>query len=409
MAVATAAQKAELLKLKREDLTVSFIVSKVSKTTKIEIDPTTQKRSFNVKEPEWNLQAKVHLKAGEYINTTDVDTTIGSILVNKLLIEGYVESVVDGHFYNDVITKKSFSKLLDKISTALMENKIALNPNVVKFLQAFEFYGLMLCSALSPSFTPGVFSVQDQIRDKRDELFAKYDDNPSLTEAVKIEDQLTEEAKKLLKGDPGMTLFDSGSRGSFNDNYKMMSIMVGPVKNPATGKYDVVKNNYIDGIEKKDLPALANTVVNAAYPRAVGTAEGGYLTKQFYAVYQSVSMDEPGTDCGSKGYLPVFLNSENYSSYMWQYAYENGKLVLLTDDNRTKFLNRVVRLRSPIGCLAPKLCNKCMGERFYRLNIRNVGLTAGRISNSIMNSSLKSFHQTKVNLFQVDPNKLLID
>lgn len=408
MATVSAALKAELLKLKRSDLTVPFLVSKISKTTKMETDENG-KKTFKVKEPEWNLQAKLFLKAGEYINTEDVETTLGSFLVNKLMIEDYVESVVDGHYYNEVITKKSFGKLIDKISMALMENKLPINPNVVKFIQAFEFYGLMLCSATSPSFTPGIFSVQDKIRDRRDELFAKYDDNPNLNEAVKIEDQLTAEAQKMLKGDPGMTLFDSGSRGSFDDNYKMMSIMAGPVKNPATGKYDIVKNNLIDGVERKDLPALANTVVNAAYPRAVGTAEGGYLTKQFYAVYQSISMDEPGTDCGSKGYQPAFLTDANYGDYMYQYAVVNGKLVLLTDDNRKQFINTAVKLRSPIGCLGHKLCSKCMGERFYRLNIRNVGLTAGRMPNSIMNASLKSFHSTKVNLTQVDPNKLLID
>jgi hypothetical protein len=407
MAVASAAIKKELLSKTRQELTVSFLISKIAKTTKIETDENGR-RLFNVKLPEWDLQAKVHLNPHEYINEEAVDTTIGSIIVNKLMIEGYVESVVDNHYYNEVITKKSFQKLLDRITNALMDDKIPLNPNVVKFLQAFEFYGLMLASAVSPSLTKGVMSVQDEVREKRDELFAKYDDHPTINEAVKIEDQLTKEAAKLLKDDPGMTLFDSGSRGSFDDNYKMMSVMVGPVAVPGSTKYDVVKNNYIDGVEKSDLPAIGNTMVAAAYSRAVATADGGYLTKQFYAVYQSIAIDEPGTDCGSKGFLPVFLTPKNYADYTWQYIYDNGKLVLLDDSTKDKYMNKTVKFRSPIGCLNPKLCNKCMGERFYKLNIKNAGLTTGRMPNSIMNASLKNFHNTKVKLTTVDPDKLLI-
>lgn len=400
--------KKELIAMNKRDLTVDFIVSKVAKTTKSVRDPKTGKRSFEVQPPEWNMQSTCSLKAGEYINTEDIETTLGSILYNKLLIEGTIESIVPGHFFNEVSTKKAVDKIVGWISNAIMEEKIPINPNVVGFIQAFEFYGLMLCSALSASFTPGIFSVNEKVRQKRDELFAKYGNNPTVTEAAHIEDELVKYAQSLLKDDPGMMLFDSGSRGSFDDNYKMMSIMAGPVKNPATGNYDVIKSNYIDGVEKKDLPALANTIVNAAYPRAVGTAEGGYLTKQFYAVYQSMSIDEKDTDCGSKGYLSVFITPQNYKDYVYQYAVEKGKLVLMTADNASQFYNRVVFLRSPLGCLAPKVCNKCMGERYYKLDIQNAGLTTARLPNSIMNASLKSFHNTKVHLVKVDPNRLLV-
>jgi hypothetical protein len=408
MSVVSPALKQELLKLKKSDLTVPFLVSKISKTTKVEKDPQTGKKQFHVKDAEWDCQAKMKLKAGEYINKEDVDTTLGSFLVNKLLIEDYVESVVPGGYYNEVITAKKFEKLVNLISTALLEGKLPLQPNVVKFIQAFEFYGLMLTASTSPAITPGLFSVDPEIRKKRDEMFAKTGDNPSLTEAVHIEDSLVKEAEKKLKGDPGMALFDSAAKGSFDDSYKMMSIMIGAVKNPNTGKYDMVKSNYIDGLQKEDLTAVGNSIVNGAYPKAIGTAEGGYLTKQFYAVFQSIVLDEPGSDCGSKGYLPVFLTDDNYNDYMWQYAVVNGKTVLLTNENRSQFVGKKVNLRSPIGCIGAKLCNKCMGERFYKLGIKNVGLTTGRISNSIMNASLKNFHNTKVKLNAVDPDKLLI-
>lgn len=410
MATVSPAIKAELLKLKKKDLTVNFLISKISTTTKNVKDPKTGKRKFITQKPAWDIHATMKLEAGEYINQEEVVTTVGIFLVNKLIFEGNIDQILDNHYLNETITADVFDKVMDRVSTALMDNKVKLNPNVVRFIQSFEFYGLMLCSAVSSSFTPEVMSVQPDLKAERDKMFAEHDGPMTVSQAVKIEDKLTADAKKDLKGDPGMTLFDSKARGSFADNYKMMSLMVGPVKNPANGQYDVVKNSYIEGIEKRDIPAIANTIVNAAYPKAIGTAEGGYLTKQFYAVYQSIGMDKPGTDCGSKGYLPVFLTERNYDNYLWQYiVLPSGKLVLLDSDNYKQFINTTVKMRSPIGCLGQKICNKCMGERFYKLGIENVGLTTGRLPNSIMNSSLKNFHSTKVKFTKVNPETLLID
>lgn len=411
MAVVTAEVKKELLGLTKDDCTVPFLISKISKTTKISRNEAGERRGFNVKPPEWDLKAKLHLKAGEYINEKDEDTTLGRFLFNKLIIEGTIESIIPGRYLNQTVTSKSMGKIIGDISTALMEKRIQLMPNVTEFIQHFEFYGLMLCSAVSPSLTPGLLSVQEDVRAYRDKLYeeAEAKGEVTLNVAVEIEDKVIAFAAKKLANDPGMTLFKSGSRGSFEDSYKMMALTVGPVKNPATGKYDIIKSNYIDGIEKKDLPAMGNAMVNGAYPKAIGTADGGYITKQFNAVFQGIVLDEPGTDCGSKGYLPTFLTAKNYPNYMWQYAVaKSGKIVCMTSENKDLFLNKVINLRTPMGCLTPKLCNACAGDRFYKLGIRDVGLTAARLPNSIMNAGMKAFHVTKIHFHTVNPDDLLI-
>ena len=83
-------------------------------------------------------------------------------------------------------------------------------------------------------------------------------------------------------------------------------------------------------------------------------------------------------------------------------------MTLLTEENKDKYLNKTVNFRSPIGCLSEKICSKCAGERYYKLGIENAGLTAGRISNGLMNANMKAFHITKVKYDTVDPDKLLI-
>lgn len=81
---------------------------------------------------------------------------------------------------------------------------------------------------------------------------------------------------------------------------------------------------------------------------------------------------------------------------------------MLSPENRDKYLNKKVKLRSPMFCKNDKVCNKCAGERYYIMGIKNSGLTAGRISNTLLNASMKNFHVAKVVFDEVDLNDLLI-
>lgn len=412
MSMAPAGVKDFLLRLKKEDLTVEFIAQNFANTTKVERD-ASGKKTFVTQPPKYNILDKINLKAGEYINTEDIQTTVGRILFNKLVIEGFVDSVTPGGYINQPITKKFFEGFMSNVvAKAVMEDRLPVEPNVVKFIQYFEFYGLKLCPMFAPSFTPGFFDPDPEIQEKKNELLEKArgdDGKIALVDAVRIEDTLIDETKKKKKKDPAMILFDSGSRGSFADNYKNMSIMVGPIKNPATGKYDVVTGNFMDGVSKEDIPAMSNAIVNAAYSRAVGTQDSGYQTKQFYAAFQGIVLDpDPESDCGSKGYLTVHLTSRNIKSYLYQYIVEGAKLVLLDSSNMDRYIDKTVQMRSPIGCLHDKICAKCAGKRYYILGIENAGLTTGRVSNTLMNKSMKAFHITKPEFNEVDPDSLLL-
>jgi len=134
----------------------------------------------------------------------------------------------------------------------------------------------------------------------------------------------------------------------------------------------------------------------------------GYMTKQFYAVYQSIVVDDAGTDCGTKAYLNITLTADIIHLFLDQYIVEGSKLILLTDDNADKYMNHKVQMRSPMFCISDKLCNKCAGERPELIGIKNIGLTAGRVSNTMLQKRMKSWHITKVSMNRVDPNTLLI-
>ena len=133
------------------------------------------------------------------------------------------------------------------------------------------------------------------------------------------------------------------------------------------------------------------------------------MTKQYYAAYQSIQIDEDCTDFGSKMGLEMVITSGNIEKYYYQYIIlENGGYDLLTPDNASKYLNKKVKLRSPMFCKSDKICSICAGRRFYIMGIKNIGLTTGRITNTLLNASMKNFHNAKLKFDNVNIDDLLI-
>ena len=359
-------KKKLLLSLKKEDLTVGLITKLFSYTTKV-----TPEKSFIVKEPEIDTQWKMILAPGEFTNKEQVETTAGIFLFNKLLVEGNLENVIPNGYYNEVLTKKKFSAFLSMIANAIMSGKITIKPTVYSFLRDYEFWALKLVTIFSPSYTPAMVTPSKKLMDAKQKLLNE-NKNASTAEMVDIRNELLDVARDTIKGDPGKTLFDSGSRGSFDNDFGNMFVAVGPVENPVTGQFDFMKSNYIGGISKEDLVAAGNIIVNAEYPKAIGTAKGGYQTKQFNAVFQTVTLGPKDSDCGTKGALTVTITKDNLDKYIDQYiALPNGKTELITEDLNVKYMNHPIKVRSPMYCLHldkdDAICNKCAGERFYKL------------------------------------------
>lgn len=399
-------KKRKLLALKQEEMSVSYITKAFTRSAKKTI--VNGKIKFVTQEPEFDFRAVFKLKAGEYINTTNITTNVGKFLFNKLIIENTISSIVPGGYYNKVFTKNSWDEIAKWISNSVMEGKLPID-NLVRYLKAFEFYGLKLVTHVSPSFSQEVLKPNPIVEKEKQKLLDELDkkENPTLKDYTDIEDKLVDTAKKAIGNDPSMSLYNSGSRGNFDNDYKINTVIVGPVKNCATGGYDFMKSDMMDGLRKEDIPKAGNMVVGASYPKAVGTAVGGYMTKEFYAVYQSIVLSDV-EDCGSKYTLKVALTKDNVDTFMYQYMMEGDKRVPLTPENQNKYIGKVVHFRSPMGCIGQQLCKTCAGQRFDKLGIKNVGLTAGKVSNNLMNKQMKKFHEIRVKLDTVDPASLLI-
>ena len=402
-------QKRELLSVKKEDLTVKKISQLFGYTTSSKKD---KQSVFEVTKPKFNPTDTFILEANEYINTERIETNVGKFLFNKLFFEGNnIGKLVPNGYNNTILTAKNFKKIDSMVANGAMDRKIEIVPDLLNYVRDVEFWGLGLVSIFGTSYTLDTIVPNKELAGKKEKILKEAKaKGGSLANYTEAQDKILDIVSNETKNSTGRFLFDSGARGSYENDFKNMMVTVGAIENPITGKHDFMTSSYIDGIKKEDLPAAANSVVNAEYPKAIGTASGGYMTKQFYAVFQNMILGEDGSDCKSKGGLNIFLDKDNLGLYIDQYLMDdNGKPLLITEDIDPKYLNRNVIIRSPMYCLDDKPCSICMGRRFYKLEIDNIGLVTSALSGAIQRASLKLRHSLLIKMNKIDEDKLLID
>ena len=390
-----------LLSLKPEDLTFARLVSLFGDTVQKGDNINKASRS------RFNTTDEMTLLPSEYFVKEKTLTTVGRFIYNKYIVERVGFQDVTGYI-NFPITDSANGRIEKMITDALMAEKITID-QFVKYIDCRDTLGMQLNSVITTSFTPNTIKAPKEIQAKKNELFKKYDkelNDGDIVVSEKIEKELTNDAKKLLKGDPGMDLYNSEARGNFG-NYKNMNLFKGASINPNTGKYEIVRSSFMDGIQKQDIPAFGTAVVSGAYPKAVGTQESGYLSKQLIACMQSEVLDEYGTDCHTTKTLNILLTDKNKSDYEYRYIVDGGKLVCLSPDVINKYVGKTVKLRSPMYCKDDKICNICAGDADYKLNNINIGLGCSNISTKLLRMGMKKFHTSNMKSTPIDVNDML--
>lgn len=339
-------------------------------------------------------------------NKNSVTTTVGIWVTNKLLFEG--ELFEHFKYQNRTMTGGVMKDMAKKISYLILEDKVELLA-LETFLQK-RMWLMRFVSILSPNDTEKMLLTSHALKKKKEELFKKYKDGIEAGDevtAVNLEKELLSAAKDYLKDDPAMDNYDSGARGKFDNGFKNMYLVRGSVESPdPTKSYEIITSNYMDGISKKDFATMADSLVGPGYSKAKATAPAGYSVKQFEQGFQHVVLDPPGSDCGTSEYITVDLTAKNVDLYMYCYIKDGSSLVELTSDKIDKYIGKTVKMRFSSVCESKTgRCNKCAGNLYYRLNLRNIGLTTTAIPSKILNMNLKKMHVSQVKLAEMDPMK----
>ena len=303
-------------------------------------------------------------------------------------------------YKNFTFTKSSADKLYEEMANLFIDKKIS-HFVMEQFTNNLNWLGFTLVPYLAPSMDLLSVSPTKEIKDIRKKTFDEYSDaiasNDVLTYNNEVEPKILSQAAKILdeKHSSGKLIFDSGVNGSFNTNYKITSVARGVVaKSNDPAAYTIATSSLVEGVSKKEMPVAADIAVQGSQGRAIDTRQGGYKVKQFYAGFQSISADFPGTDCKTPYTLEVLI--DNYKDYLYRNIEENGKIVNLSRESKDKYLGKVVKLRSPFFCQNPKICHVCAGDMIHKLGIRNIGLSSSNIGSALLNASLKAFHSLSV-------------
>ena len=342
-------------------------------------------------------------------NKNEFITTVGLWIFNKYFIDKELFSELG--YINQTISDKMFKKLNQQLSYALLEDRIT-TQQLSNFLLKTQFL-MSLEQILTPNHSREMLTSSKKINKKKEELFKKYAkeiESGDVVIAEKIEKELLNYAKELLGDDPSLDTFDSGAQGSFNNNFKNMFIMNGAIRNPdplAEKEYSIVKSNFIDGVSPEDYATVANSLAAGPYARACKTADGGYKEKLMISGLQHLIAGPEGSDCGSKNYITVQLTEDNIKGWMYSYIVgNNGTLTELNSTNMSKYIGKTVKFRFSSMCKSKNyICNKCLGNMFYKLGIKNIGLTTAVIASKCKLISMKAFHDSVVKTTEMNIQK----
>lgn len=359
--------------------------------------------------PRFNTFDTFILPRNKLYNKEEITTTIGRYLINFFVLP--YQFLEKFGYQNIVLDADSISSLEGKMATLLLDD-IVTTKEYATYLDRGEWITLGTVYFLAPSIDLDMNTPIPEVIKRRDELFKEFEKeikegNPNVVS--NIEKELLDLSRKLIKekGNEGYDFYES-KEFKFENNYKKTSIMGGVMESPYTKKLDILKSNYSDGISREEFPLFANSTIIGGYSRGVETQKAGYETKKINNATQTISLDEAGSDCGTTQYLKITIPAGMKNMFYYRYILDGGKLLMLTEGNISNYLDKEVMMRSPLYCKTDKICNKCAGELYYKMGIKNAGLLSSTMSGSIMNLNLKKTHDQTVKFKKIDIRNFIV-
>lgn len=394
-----------LLAMQPDDITRSYLVYLFADKVNASEKNVTGKHAAKI-----NCWDTMTVPKGYFFeDQPEFKTTIGRFVFNKFILQGAGVIGVTGYI-EALFGKKMVGNLDDTIADLYMNDKIT-RKQFNSYLDHRDTLGYWLNGMLAHTISERMLKPLPEVEKRKAELCKKYAkelEEHNVDVMNMIVDELIAYAKELLKDDPGMDLYDSGDL-DFTNNYRSNAIIKGAVINKITGEFDFVPTSFMDGIDIKDLPAHANSILASQYPASIATSEAGYVGKKLIALLQMMEIDYDVEDCGTKNLIPLTITNYNKSFCTNIYINEGGQEKIIDTDNIDSYVGKTVMMRSPMSCCNNKLCKKCAGALFQKLNIKNAGLFASQLSHAALNLGLKAKHNSTVTLYSLDPENLIQD
>jgi DNA-directed RNA polymerase subunit beta' len=343
----------------------------------------------------------VEVKMGEGREAQRISTTAGRIIFNNCFPEGY-------KFYNEVVNKKAFDRILNEAYYELGSEKIAEILDTIKDV-SFKFVtrsGVSLAAydIVSPT---GKHELLTETREKIGKIQDLYEiglmTNEERYKQVISTWRLTSESiSKMVqeqmdyKSNVGM-MIASGSRG----NIAQLNQMAGIRGLSVTASGETIElpaqHGYLEGLTGLEYFIGMKGQRKALADVALRTADAGYLTRRLVDVAQNIII--MADDCGSTEGVTLRAGEiDEANRSIWERAYGryplhnvvlDGEVLastndlldqVLIDELKSKKVQEIT-VRSATKCELPRgVCKKCYGMDFSNRKPAQLGIPVGIIA-----------------------------
>jgi len=353
--------------------------------------------AYNTGEIGVRTKIRVRLK-GEII-----ETTVGRILYNEILPEGYP-------YLNEALTSKKLTSIIENIFRNYGQEETVVFVDKMKTL-GFEFSTL---SGISMSMDD--FNIPDnkaeilaKFGEKENHVFSQYNqglitEDEKYAKVLEIWMDAREEVMKAMEQqmDPkssAAVMMNSGARGNLSQMAQMAG-MKGLVVNASGRTIEFpIKSNYKEGLSSLEYFSSTHGARKGLSDTALKTSDSGYLTRRLVDVAQEVVVGE--NDCGTKKGTVITKGESNkigedfaarvISRVLAKDAInaKTGEIVLkkgalVTSDDFAKLEPagiEEVTIRSALTCESVwGVCQKCYGADLARGGLIALGEAVGIIA-----------------------------
>lgn len=322
-----------------------------------------------------------------------IDTTVGRLLVNLILIERPFGNKID------YINNSTSVKHIESIVGSLMRKDIITIEEYLEFNRCVYFLtnlsSITNVSATMKSVLPPPNIEQLKI-DTHKEFDNKYGKDwvKDRSYIAKYQEVLKKADDEWLKDDPSYGKLISGKIKN-NTRVKMYLTFGGEVGfDKTSGKVEFVENSLLEQYPKD--PTQLATMFNASragsYGRGHETQKGGAAAKDLLRTTSGMIIKDE--DCGSNKGFNILVTAKN-SKYLNGRYLLNGKVI----ENANDYIGQVITIRSTMFCKSKgeKFCKKCAGD-ILASSPNGVGLKLLDVSGALLTISLKGMHDTQVKL-----------
>ena len=345
------------------------------------------------------------LVKADYLKSLDKDTEthFGRFLLNYLLIEKVFQGKLK--YIHDSI---SLSAVINLVKDALSNDVISVDEyksfvSVCTYLESFN-------KLVTPSSTPkllipptGLKAFKTGLNKEFTAKFgADWDKDPA--RVVDYDNQLKAFYSEYIKDDPSDGIIANGKN---KDNALAKKYLTFSSTN-AFGEQVHIEESLLDGYpsDPEKLAAMFNTTRSASHSRGAETQTGGGVAKSVLRATSSITILD--TDCGVTYGKRGMITKDNVDGMIGRNIIEKGKLILLTTENVSSYVDKTVELRSAMYCKAarPHICKACAGDKAAG-HPNGVALIVTNISSALTTASLKAMHNTQISTVKASLDEMI--